>query len=258
MSVARFDLTGRAAIVTGGGRGIGKALALGLAGAGANVAVAARTASEIEETAAEIRALGRKALALPTDVRLSEQVVNLVQKTYEEWGRLDIMVNNAGGTFSAKTLEMSDGAWDAIIRENLKSAFLGSKEAGKIMLNQKRGSIINIASIAGLFSYQMNASYGAAKAAIIALTKTLAADLGSYHVRVNAIAPGFIETAGLLQVYAARPGIREKRMASVPLGRLGKPEDIVGVTIFLASDASDYVTGQTLIVDGGLSSYLSD
>lgn len=256
MSLARFNLTGRVAIVTGSGRGIGKALALGLAGAGANVVVSARTASEIENTAAEIRALGRKSLPIPTDVRVSEQVANLVKKTFEEFGRLDIMVNNAGGTFSANTLEISDGGWDAVVRENLKTAFLGSKEAGKIMMTQKRGSIINMASIAGYFSYQMNAAYGAAKAGIVALTKTLAADLGPYHVRVNALAPGFIETAGLAQVYAAHPGLKEKREAILPLRRLGKPEDIVGVTIFLASDASDYVTGQTLIVDGGLSSYM--
>jgi NAD(P)-dependent dehydrogenase (short-subunit alcohol dehydrogenase family) len=251
MSLALFDLSGRVAIVTGAGRGIGKALALGLAAAGADVVVAARTASDIEETAAEIRSMGRKSLPIPTDVRLSDQVANLVQQTVNEFGKLDIMVNNAGGAFVAKVMEMSEGAWDALIRENLKSAFLCSKEAGKVMVQQKKGSIINMASVAGMFAYRTNASYGAAKAGIIALTKTLAADLGVHHIRVNAIAPGYIETAGLALVYREHPEMREKTLASVPLGRLGKPEDIVGVTIFLASDASDYVTGQTFVVDGG-------
>jgi NAD(P)-dependent dehydrogenase (short-subunit alcohol dehydrogenase family) len=178
----------------------------------------------------------------------------MVHKTLQQLGRIDILVNNAGGSFNAPLLEMSEGAWDAIIRENLKSVFLCSQAVGKIMREQKRGSIINIASVAGLGSYSSNASYGAAKAGIINLTKTLAIDLAPYYVRVNAIAPGYIETPGIVPLFQAHADLLQTLTKRVPLGRVGKPEDIAGVAIYLASDASDYVTGTTVIVDGGLTS----
>ncbi len=193
---------------------------------------------------------------MPTDVRLSEQVDNLVQRTTEKFGRIDILVNNAGGSFNARTLDISESGWDAIMRENLKSVFLMSKAVGKIMAEQQKGNIISMSSVAAFFSYQVNASYGAAKAGIIALTKTLAADLGPSKVRVNAIAPGYIETLGIAQVYRDFPDLRERRASKVPLRRLGGPEDVIGTAIFLASDASDYITGQTIIIDGGFSCFL--
>jgi NAD(P)-dependent dehydrogenase (short-subunit alcohol dehydrogenase family) len=189
MSSPPFSLEDKVAIVTGAGRGIGKAIALGMADAGAHVVAAARTAADIEATASEIVAKGRKALAVATDVRLNDQVTNLVDRTVNEFGRVDILVNNAGGSFIVSTMEMSEGGWDAIIRENLKSVFLCSKAAAKVMMNQKKGAIINIASVAGLRAYTPNAAYGVAKAGIVNLTKTLAIDLAPYNIRVNAIAP---------------------------------------------------------------------
>ena len=255
MVLSSFSLTGRVASVTGAGRGIGKAIALGLADAGADVVVAARTASDIEATAGEIAAKGRKALAVPTDVRQSDQVDNLVDKAVAQFGTIDILVNNAGGYFVASTTELSEGGWDAIIRENLKSVFLCSKAAAKVMMGQKKGNIINVASVVGFRAYSSNAAYGAAKAGIINFTKTLAVDLAPYNIRVNAIAPGFIATPGSLQLLEVDKGLKAM-VDRIPLGRLGQPEEVAQGIVYLASDASSYVTGQTLLVDGGVASGL--
>jgi len=255
MVLSSFSLTGRVAIVTGAGRGIGKAIALGLADAGADVVVAARTASDIEATAGEITAKGRKALAVPTDVRQSDQVDNLVDKAVAQFGTIDILVNNAGGYFVASTTELSEGGWDAIIRENLKSVFLCSKAAAKVMMGQKKGNITNVASVVGFRAYSSNAAYGAAKAGIINFTKTLAVDLAPYNIRVNAIAPGFIATPGSLQLLEVDKGLKAM-VDRIPLGRLGQPEEVAQGIVYLASDASSYVTGQTLLVDGGVASGL--
>lgn len=255
MVLSSFSLTGRVAIVTGAGRGIGKAIALGLADAGADVVVAARTASDIEATAGEITAKGRKALAVPTDVRQSDQVDNLVDKAVAQFGTIDILVNNAGGYFVASTTELSEGGWDAIIRENLKSVFLCSKAAAKVMMGQKKGNIINVASVVGFRAYSSNAAYATAKAGIINFTKTLAVDLAPYNIRVNAIAPGFIATPGSLQLLEVDKGLKAM-VDRIPLGRLGQPEEVAQGIVYLASDASSYVTGQTLIVDGGVASGL--
>jgi len=250
MYLSLFNLTDKVAIVTGAGRGIGKAIAFGLADAGADVVVAARTAGDIDTTAGEITAKGRRALAVPTDVRLSGQVANLIEKTVAEFERIDIVVNNAGGSFTIPTMELSEGGWDAIISENLKSVFLCCKAAARVMISQGKGSIVNIASIAGLRGYTFNAAYGAAKAGVIEFTKTLAIDLVSHNIRVNAIAPGYIVTPGMLQL--DKPERIQAMSRHIPLGRLGRPEDIVGGVIYLASDASSYVTGETLLIDGGL------
>jgi 3-oxoacyl-[acyl-carrier protein] reductase len=217
--------------------------------------VAARTASDIEATAGEIAAKGRKALAVPTDVRQSDQVDNLVDKAVAQFGTIDILVNNAGGYFVASTTELSEGGWDAIIRENLKSVFLCSKAAAKVMMGQKKGNIINVASVVGFRAYSSNAAYGAAKAGIINFTKTLAVDLAPYNIRVNAIAPGFIATPGSLQLLEVDKGLKAM-VDRIPLGRLGQPEEVAQGIVYLASDAASYVTGQTLIVDGGVASGL--
>jgi NAD(P)-dependent dehydrogenase (short-subunit alcohol dehydrogenase family) len=175
-----FSLADRVAIVTGAGRGIGKAIALALADAGADVVVGARTVSDIEATAGEITAKGRKALAVPTDVRQGDQVANLVDKAVAQFGTIDVLVNNAGGYFVAAAMEISEGGWDAIIRENLKSVFLCSKAAAKVMMERKKGAIISLASVVGFRAYSSNPAYGAAKAAIVNFTKTLAVDLAPY------------------------------------------------------------------------------
>ncbi len=253
-----FALTGKVAIVTGGGRGIGRAIALGFAQAGADVVAAARTTAEIEDTVARIRDEGRKALAIPTDVRNVDQVANLLDKTLDLFSRVDILVNNAGGTFYVPVLNMSANAWEAQVRENLNSVFICSRIIGEVMVKQKAGNIINMSSIAGLGPYPSFAAYAAAKAGIISLTRTLAVEWAPYNIRVNAIAPGIIPTQGSDRWAQERPGRREAQLKKIPLGRLGKPEDIMGVAIFLASDASAYVTGETIVVNGGLTSTVFD
>jgi len=250
-----FSLMDKVVIVTGAGRGLGKGLALGLAQAGADVVVAARTVAEIENTAAEIRALGRRALAVPTDVRVSEQVANMVKQTLEEFHRVDILVNNAGTTFIMPALKLTEGGWDGLLRENLKSQFLCSKAVVKAMIEQGKGSIINIASGEGLRAAPTNPAYAAAKAGVISLTQSLAVEWAPYNIRVNTVVPGFIESSTFgpaLQEYSQLQDLLKK----VPLGRAGKPEDYVGATVYLASDASDYVTGAMIVIDGGLTNLL--
>ncbi|HEX78189.1 MAG TPA: SDR family oxidoreductase [Dehalococcoidia bacterium] len=253
MTLSMFDLTDRVAIVTGSGRGIGKGIALGLAEAGATVVVTSRTPAEIEATASEIRDKGGTALAIATDMMDPEQVSNLVQKTVSEFGKLDIMVNNAGGsTGISPALELSLEDWEGNLRWNLTSAFLGCQAAAKIMIPQRRGSIINIGSIAAIAPQPGRVHYCAAKAGIDIMTKTLAMEWGRYNVRVNAIRPGTIWTSALERNYQRFPEDYDFRLRLTPLGRHGTPRDLVGVTIFLASDASAFVTGASFAVDGGL------
>ena len=254
MSAPSFALTDRVAIVTGGGRGIGKGIAIAFAEVGADVVVAARTVAEIEATVAEIRLLGRKALAIPTDVRQGDQVANMVNKTMEDFGRIDVLVNNAGGSFYKPFLELSEGGWDAIIKVNLKSVFLCTQAVGKIMVEQRRGSIVNIASMAGFGPDMLSPAYGVAKAGVINLTRTLGLDWGPYHVRVNAIAPGWVRGKGPTTTderLQADEALRQQRISTIPLGRQGEPADIAAAAIFLASDASEWITGETLVMDGG-------
>ncbi|RLC95980.1 MAG: 2-deoxy-D-gluconate 3-dehydrogenase [Chloroflexi bacterium] len=249
-----FSLEGKVAIVTGAGRGIGKAVALGLAEMGADVVALARTVTDIEKTAAEVRALGQRALAVPTDVRVTEQVNKAVQATLEGFGRVDVLVNNAGASFLARTLELSEGGWDALVRENLKTPFLCSKAVAPVMMDQGTGSIVNISSTEGMRSAATCAAYAAAKAGVINLTRSLAVEWAP-RVRVNCICPGFIENPGLPQALEADAGLN-RMLARVPLGHMGKPEDIVGGVVYFASDASAYVTGAVLAIDGGFTSVL--
>jgi len=252
---ALFSLQGKVAIVTGASRWTGKAIALELAKAGADVAVSARTADALENAAAEIRSLGRRSIAIPTDVRVAEQVNNMVKKTLEEFHRIDILVNNAGATFITSALKLSEGGWDAMIRENLKPAFLCSKAVVETMIEQGGGSIINIASGEGLRAAPTNAGYGAAKAGLINLTMSLAIEWAPYKIRVNAIAPGFIETGTLPQALQQAAELRELFNA-VPLRRAAKLQEIAAAVLYLASDAAGYTTGATIVVDGGMTSRL--
>ena len=250
--LSMFDLTGSKAIVTGAGRGIGKAIAIGLAKAGADVVVCARTQADINETTAEIRSLGRKSLPLSADMRNKEDVQSLFKQTLDFLGTLDILVSNAGGTFRSNFMELSDNGWDAIIRENLKTVFLCCKEAAKIMIQNKKGSIVNMASVAAMVPYLSSVPYGVAKAGIVNLTQTLSVLWAPYNIRVNAVAPGIIETEGVMTLEKQRTAEEiETRLRSIAMGRYGKPDEVVGGVIYLASGAASYVTGTTLFIAGG-------
>jgi 3-oxoacyl-[acyl-carrier protein] reductase len=248
-----IDLTGKTAIVTGagrGGRGIGRGIAVALARAGADVAVTVRTnVADAEAVAQAVAELGRKSLAIACDVADSASVEALFAKVKEEWGRVDILVNNAGITRDTLLLRMSEDDWDAVLDTNLKGAFLCTRAAAKIMLKQKSGRIVNITSINGQVGSPGQANYSASKAGMIGLTKTVAKELASRGITVNAVAPGFIETQ---MTDFAQGEMRDEIVKRVPLGRLGSIEDVGAAVAFLASDAASYITGQVLTVDGGL------
>ncbi|MFO7963463.1 MAG: glucose 1-dehydrogenase [Desulfobacterales bacterium] len=246
MILSQFSLKDRIAIVTGAGRGIGKGIALGFAEAGAHVAVCSRTLEQVEATAYEIRKMGRKSIAMQVDVRDSSQVQQMVDQTVKEFSRIDILVNNAGGGFHAPLLDLSERAWDALIRENARPIFLFSKAVAAKMVDQKSGNIINISSIAGLGSG--GGAYGAAKAAVNNLTVSMALEWAPHNVRVNCIAPGTIET----QAFRDTNENLDELRSQIPLARFGKPEDVALAAIYLASEAGRYVTGEILVVDGGL------
>jgi len=251
-----FSLTGKVAIVTGAGRWTGKTIALELAKAGADVVVCARSTEGIESAAAEIRSLGRRALAVPTDVRLSEQVDELARRTLEEFHKVDILVNNVGdiGGIIKPTLEMSEEEWDSMMIHNLKSTFLCSKAIARTMIERGGGSIINIASGEGVRHSVTNAGYAAAKAGVINLTTSLAVELAPHHIRVNAVAPGFIGSPDLRQYIESGllPPDLMALVKRIPLGRVSTLQEIAGPVVFLASEAAGYITGTTIIVDGGM------
>ncbi|MED4228927.1 SDR family oxidoreductase [Neobacillus cucumis] len=247
-----FDLTGKVAIVTGGGRGLGQQMAEGFAEAGANVVVCSRKLGACEEVSEGLKNLGVDSLALQCDVSNPEEVRNVVEQTVEKFGRIDILVNNSGASWGAPVEEMPLEAWQKVMNVNVTGTFLMSQAVGKVMLEQQSGKIINIASTAGLKGINpklMNAiGYNASKGAVITFTKDLAAKWGPKGIYVNAIAPGFFPTKmskGLLE--AGGKAILE----GTPLRKFGSDSDIKGVALFLASAASDFVTGDVLVVDGG-------
>ncbi|MGC4042520.1 MAG: 3-oxoacyl-[acyl-carrier-protein] reductase [Armatimonas sp.] len=241
------------AIVTGagrGGRGIGRGIALALAKAGCDIAVTARTnIADAEAVAEAVRELGREAMAIQADVADGASVEALFEKVKSEWGRVDVLVNNAGLTRDTLLLRMSEDDWDAVLDANLKGAFLCTRTAAKIMLKQKSGRIINITSINGQVGSPGQANYSASKAGMIGLTKSVAKELASRGITVNAVAPGFIETQ---MTDFAQGDAREELLKRIPLGRFGSIDDVGAVVAFLASDAASYITGQVITVDGGL------
>ena len=251
------DLTDRVAIVTGGSQGIGRAIALALAQAGADIVVAARTAERVTGVCNEVQALGRRALGLPTDVNKADQVAHMARRTQEEFGRIDILVNNAGGTpggARAPLLQVTQEGFDETISLNLKSTLLCSQAAVPVMIEQQKGAIINVSSVAGrdLELPRVGfAIYGAAKAGVNSLTRSMAAEWAPY-VRVNAILPGIIDSG---RVTASRtPERMAERLASVALRRMGTPDETARLALFLASDAASYITGACFDVDGGIAS----
>ena len=248
-----FKLDGKTAVVTGGGRGLGAQIAAGFAEAGANVVLCSRKVEACEEMAEKLKAKGVRALALECDITKPEDVENVVKKTLEEFGTIDILVNNSGATWGAPVLEMPLDAWRKVIDVNITGTFLMSQAVGGVMVKQGSGKIINIASVAGLGGIDPRLmdtiGYNTSKGAVITFTKDLAAKWGQHNINVNAIAPGFFPTKmskGLIE--RGGSGLLEL----TPLNRFGTEEDLKGAALFLASKASDYVTGDVIIVDGGM------
>lgn len=243
-------LKGKVALVTGGSRGIGKAIALSLAKNGANVVVNYSGNEEAaQKVVEEITALGVKSIAYKANVSSSDEVAALVKNTVDEFGSIDILVNNAGITRDGLLLRMKDADWDAVIDTNLKGVFNCIKAAAKFMTRQRNGRIINISSVVGQIGNPGQMNYVAAKAGVLGLTKTAAKELASRNITVNAIAPGFIETDMTNEL---NEQIRNSMLTNIPLQSFGQPEDIANAVVFLATDASRYITGQTINVDGGL------
>jgi len=242
-------LKGQIAVVTGAGRGIGRAIALGFASAGADVVCLSRTAENADKVADEVRSLGRRAWARAVDVSNSTDVSAAVEWLLEQTGRVDILVNNAGVTRDGLLLRMSEADWDAVLNINLKGAFLVTKALTRQFLKQRSGRIINIASVAGLTGNAGQCNYAASKAALIGFTKSLAREVASRGITVNALAPGFIETDMTAVLDEA---VRSEVMKRIPLGCFGKPEDIAAAAVFLAGPGGRYITGQVLTVDGGM------
>ena len=247
---ADLSLIGRSAIVTGAGSGIGRALAMGMAKAGASVVIAERDPASGNATARAINSMDRGALFLPCDVADRNSVAEMVTEAMAHFGRVDILVNNAGVTSTFHLLELPEEEWDRVLNVNLKGVFLCSQAVGRIMAQVGKGVIINISSQLGDAALRDKAHYVSSKGGVKMLTKAMALDLAPYGIRVNAVAPGPIETelaAPVLSDLVQRPALLQR----LPLGRFGHPDDLVGAVLFLASDLSTFITGTTLYVDGG-------
>ncbi|MCK1983953.1 MULTISPECIES: 3-oxoacyl-[acyl-carrier-protein] reductase [Peribacillus] len=243
-------LEGKKALVTGASRGIGREVALELARQGADVAINySGSEAKANEVVEEIKALGRKAFAIQCDVANSDSVTSMIKEVIEQFDRVDILVNNAGITRDNLLMRMKEDEWDSVINTNLKGVFLCTKAVTRQMMKQRSGRIINMASIVGVSGNAGQANYVAAKAGVIGLTKTTAKELASRGITVNAIAPGFISTDMTGELPA---DVQKAMLDQIPLARFGDPKDIAAVASFLASDASKYMTGQTLHVDGGM------
>jgi 3-oxoacyl-[acyl-carrier protein] reductase len=243
------QLDNQVAVVTGAGRGIGRAIALKFASEGANVACVSRTAENSEKVAAEIRALGRQAWAYAIDVADSKAVATAAEKILTDAGRVDILVNNAGVTKDGLLIRMSEEDWDTVLNTNLKGAFSLTKAFTRTLLKQRSGRIINVASIIGLIGNAGQANYAASKAALVGFTKSVARELGSRGITANALAPGFIETD---MTAALNEETRRQLLDKIPLACFGQAEDIAAAALFLAGPSGRYITGQVLVVDGGM------
>ena len=251
MAQPDFSLNGKVALITGGSRGIGRATALGFARFGADIAVASRTLPDLEKVAEEIRGLGKSALAVAAHVGKLEQINSLVQTVNKEFGRIDILVNAAGTSPAlSPMLDIEERLWDSIMNLNLKGLVFVSQAAARLM-KEHGGSIINIASINSYMHEPNIGVYAISKAAVVQATKIMAEEWAKYKIRVNAVAPGQIHTRLGDSIFEAMPEYKKVFLERVPMRRLGEPDEIVGAMVYLASDASSYVTGTTLVVDGG-------
>ncbi|MBD3239428.1 MAG: 3-oxoacyl-[acyl-carrier-protein] reductase [Chitinivibrionales bacterium] len=244
-----MDLSGKNALITGAGRGIGREIALVLAEAGANVAVSDIDMGSAKSTADEIAAKGRQSAALKANVAAAAEVSAMFSSFLEQFTQIDILVNNAGITRDGLAVRMKEEDWDAVLDVNLKSAFLCCREAARPMMKARGGAIVNIASVVGLMGNAGQVNYSASKAGLIGLTKTLARELATRSVRVNAVAPGFIKTAMTDKLSDTE---KQRLTGQIPMQTLGSPRDVANAVLFLCSPLADYITGQVLTVDGGL------
>ena len=255
-----MELAGQVAIVTGAGRGIGRATALELARLGADIVVAELDRVGADRTAAQVKDLGRRAAGIPTDVTSRAELASMVERARSEFGRIDILVNNAGIYRAAPTLEITEEHWDAVLTINAKAVFFASQAVLPTMIAQRSGAIVSLASMAGKIGSPTNLPYNASKAAVISITKSLALAHAAHGIRVNCVCPGFVETdmwTTVSREISAQLGLtvdefNRRRLAQVPLGRMERPEDVASVIGFLASPRAAYVTGQAISVDGGL------
>ncbi len=244
-----MSLKGQSAIITGGARGIGREIALTLSQAGAKIVIADLILEKAQETADEVKKIGGNALATKVDVTKMEDVEKMVQYTFNEFQSIDILVNNAGVTKDTLLIRMKEEDWDFVLKVNLTGTFFCTKSAAKFMIKQRKGKIVNIASIVGIMGNVGQANYSASKAGIIGLTKTAARELASRNITVNAIAPGFINTE---MTKSLNEGVKQKLKEQIPLGKLGMPEDIANCVKFLVSKEASYITGQVIHVNGGM------
>lgn len=250
-----FDLEGKLAVVTGGAGGIGKALALGLADAGADVVVTSRGLGKLEEAAKEIRARGRKGLAISTDVTQVKSVEEMVADTLSKFSRIDILINAAGIAIRKPADTFPIDEWQQVMDINTRGTFICCQAIGRVMIKQRLGKIVNVSSVRGRYGLPADyAAYCPSKGAVDTLTRTLACEWAKYNILVNAVAPTIVETE-LTRPALANPDYAKMMKSRIPLGRWAMPEDIVGPTVFLASSASDFVTGQILYVDGGVTTW---
>ncbi len=269
-ALKEFDLTGKAAIVIGGGRGIGKGIALTLAEAGADVLAVARTESEVLQTAEEVQRLGVKGMGIRADATNPEEVDQIVEAALSQWGRIDILVNSTGGALVRKPLvPLPDASpswardlkefdtvttkeeWSSMMDANLLGTFLATRAVGPHMIEQRKGKVINITSMTGAKGYPYHVLYCVTKAGGIMFTRSLALEWAPYHINVNAIAPGYLATQ-MTDIYMQDEPMKQRFIGSIPVGRLCEPREVGLLAVYLASEASDYMTGQTIFLDGGM------
>jgi NAD(P)-dependent dehydrogenase (short-subunit alcohol dehydrogenase family) len=247
---SEFDLSGKVAIVTGAGRGIGYHISLALAKYGADLVICSRTFSELEKVKAEIERFGRKILIQRVDVLKIPEILSMVDEAVKNFDHIDILINNAGINIPQMAVDVTEETWDRIIDTNLKAAFFCAQAVGKVMIQQRKGKIINISSQTGTVAIPQRAAYCSSKGGLNLLTKVLAIEWAQHNIHVNAVAPTFIETPFSKPMFE-KEGFREYVLGNIPLRRLGQPEDVTGAVIYLASEASNLVTGHVLLVDGG-------
>ncbi len=250
--LALFDLTGRVAIVTGTSRGLGQYLARSLARAGADLVITSRTADSLAEFQREIEGMGRRAVALELDVRDHARIASMVRQAEAAYGRIDILVNNAGCNIRKRAVDVTWEDWNTVLDTNLRGTFFVSQAVARTMIPHRRGRIINIGSVTSVFGYSGLGPYTASRGGVRQLTMSLADDWGEYGITVNCLAPGWFKTAQNAALYENKAWV-EYIIDRIPLKRVGAPHDLDGAVVFLASDASAYITGQTLLIDGGIS-----